>query len=196
MIALGIFVSFAARPAQEPAAFYYAFSEKIPLVRVPNKVILRYAKAPVQEQATTKLKGIAANARVKWQDARTATVTTATATELDNLLQAGATQAEVLTSNPVYALATAPTGEMGITDEFAVKFRPAASAQQIAALAKKTGSKVKWTVSGLSVLTVPKGGDALAAANLYQESGLVEFAHPNFLEEVVPYQTAYPTLPE
>jgi len=65
VIVLGIIVSFAARPAQEPVAFYYAFSEKIPLVRVPNKVTLRYANAPVREQATAKLRGMAATARVK-----------------------------------------------------------------------------------------------------------------------------------
>ncbi len=195
VIVLGIIVSFAARPAQEPVAFYYAFSEKIPLVRVPNKVTLRYANAPVREQATAKLRGMATTARVKWHDARTATVTTTTAMELNNLLQAGTEQADVVTSSPVYALAAAPTGEMGVTDEFAVKFRSTASADQVAALAKKTRSKVKWTVSGLSVLTVPKGGDALATANLYQESGLVEFAHPNFLEEVVLHQTAFPVYP-
>jgi len=84
---------------------------------------------------------------------------------------------------------------MVVTDEFAVKFRSVASADQVAALAKKTRSKVKWTVSGLSVLTVPKGSDALAIANLYQESGLVEFAHPNFLEEIVLHQTAFPIYP-
>lgn len=195
VIVLGIIVSFAARPAQEPVAFYYAFSEKIPLVRVPNKVTLRYANAPVQEQATAKLRGMAATARVKWHDARTATITTATAAELSNLLQAGKEQVDVITSSPVYALAAAPKGEMVVTDEFAVKFRSVASADQVAALAKKTRSKVKWTVSGLSVLTVPKGSDALAIANLYQESGLVEFAHPNFLEEIVLHQTAFPIYP-
>ena len=90
---------------------------------------------------------------------------------------------------PLYTLDSG--APMAITNEFGVKYLPTASTAQIAALAEKTGSTIVRSVgAGLVILSVPKGGNALATANLYQESGLVEFAHPNFLMDFVRHQTA------
>ena len=191
MIVLGSVVSFIVKPISSPN-FYYAFNKKVFIKQVPNKVIIRYTTPPAPEQALNAINKNVTGARIKWRDTRTAIITTTTTAELNNLLRAGIEQDNVLTSNPVYTLATGEGGDMGITDEFAVKFLSSTSAKQIADLIKRTQVKIKWTVSDISVLTVPKGGDALAIANLYQESGLVEFAHPNFLEEITLNQAVIP----
>jgi len=44
-------------------------------------------------------------------------------------------------------------------------------------------------------LQVPKDGDALNVANKYQESGVVEFAHPNFIIKIEKHQQVIPNDP-
>ena len=134
------------------------------------------------------VEALAVGNQVRWRNAKTAIVTTTTPSAATALLSQMRGQAEVLSTMPLYALDSG--APMAITNEFGVKYLPTASAAQIAALAEKTGSTVLRSVgAGLVILSVPKGGNALVTANLYQESGLVEFAHPNFLMDIVKHQT-------
>lgn len=60
---------------------------------------------------------------------------------------------------------------------------------------QKFGSTILKTTDTYQLLKVPKGADALDIANQYQESGLVEFSHPNFIVEIEKHQQVIPNDP-
>lgn len=170
------------------ATYYYSYSTKIPLYNVPDQVVVRYAEAPAYRQiATSTLQRVAAGSQVQWRDARTAIITTASSNGIASLLTMSTTHGDVLSSVPLYRFATGAS--FAVTEEFNVKFLPTTTKAQIAELARKTNSTAVWSpVPDVIVMRAPKGGNALTLANFYQESGLVEFAHPNFLGEGVGHQ--------
>ena len=186
---IGILASFIVRPSETAPTFYYSYNRKVPLFAAPNQVVITYATDQAQSRAGALVEALAVGNQVRWRNAKTAVVSTTTPSAATALLSKMLGQAEVLTTMPLYTLDSG--APMAITNEFGVKYPPTASTAQIAALAEKTGSTIVRSVgAGLVILSVPKGGNALATANLYQESGLVEFAHPNFLMDFVRHQTA------
>jgi subtilisin family serine protease len=188
-LALGLLASFVVHSTNDdPKAFYYAYSTKIPLFRTSDQVVIRYAAAPKSQQMVAAIiQKLAIGSRLQWQDDKTVIVATTDGLGLSALLGMSTIYKEVLTSQPLYKFASGAS--FAVTNEFNVKFLPKTTEEQIAALAERTGSTKLWSpVPGVSVMSVPKGGNALAIANLYQESGLVAFAHPNFLTEFIVHQ--------
>jgi subtilisin family serine protease len=95
-------------------------------------------------------------------------------------------QTDVKTCNPVYAINTGL--EMGVTDEFLVKFNENVAKTEIDKLHEKYGVEVVKTTDIYQLLKVPNGMDALQIANIYQETGLTRFCYPNFYSKVELHQ--------
>jgi hypothetical protein len=70
--------------------------------------------------------------------------------------------------------------EMLITDEFVVKFKKGIDSNQQKAIHEKHGANIIKVADTYLLMRVPRNVSALDIANQYQESDLVEFAHPNF----------------
>jgi subtilisin family serine protease len=85
--------------------------------------------------------------------------------------------------------------EMIITDEVLVRFKPKSEKIKQTELLKKFGLIILKTTDTYLLLKVPKGVDVLDVANQYQESGLVEFAQPNFIVEIEKHQQVIPNDP-
>ena len=134
-----------------------------------------------------------ANKPIEWKDDSTCIITLGI--DEKELLKAKILkQEDVKTCNPVYAINTGL--EMGVTDEFLVKFNENVAQTEIDKLHQKYGVKVIKTTDIYQLLKVPSGMDALQIANIYQETGLTHFSHPNFyskveLHQVIPNDTYF-----
>jgi subtilisin family serine protease len=95
-------------------------------------------------------------------------------------------QNDVKSCNTIYSIDTGL--EMGVTDEFLVKFNEDVSIIEIEDLNKRFGIEIIKTTDIYQLLKVPAGSDALEIANLYQESGLTRFSYPNFICEIKLHQ--------
>lgn len=169
---------------QQPR-FYYAYSEKVPLEEVANKIILRYNKnkGNDKEQVLSSL-GIT-NGSISWQDDSTCVIV-APLSKMGSAIDKARQLDDIKTINPIYSLNTGL--EMGVTDEFLVKFEENVTEKEIVAINEKYGVVVIKKTEIYQLLRVPDGADALEIANLYQETGLTRFSQPNFISEVELHQ--------
>jgi len=126
-----------------------------------------------------------ANKPIEWKDDSTFIISLGS-DEKELLKSKILNQTDVKTCNSVYAINTG--FEMGVTDEFLVKFNENVAKTEIDNLHKKYGVKVVKTTDLYQLLKVPDGTDALQIANMYQESGLTRFSHPNFYSKVELHQ--------
>ena len=178
---------------QEEQKFYYAFDEKISLMNVDNKFVVRYSHNVDKENASSGLRKTYDNSSLLWHDERTLVLTldskVNTKEVVDNIKQLS----DVASLQPLYKINTGL--EMIITDEFVVKFKANAKKADIQMINGKFGTTLVKETDTYLLLKVARGGDALDVANQYQESGLVEFSHPNFIIQVEKHQQVIPNDP-
>jgi hypothetical protein len=72
-----------------------------------------------------------------------------------------------------------------------VQFKKGVLQREIDEMHKRCQVEVKKIAELFQILSVPADLDPLETANAYQESGLVNFSHPNFISKVNP---SHPTL--
>ena len=165
--------------------FYYAYNEKIVLNELDNKLIVRYKQNKKSDKTKISLNQELGNKPIEWKDDSTCIISIGSE-EKKQLKAKILNQADVKTCNPVYAINTGL--ELGVTDEFLVKFNENVTQTEINKLHEKYGIEVVKTTDIYQLLKVQNGVDALRIANMYQESGLTRFSHPNFICEEELYQ--------
>jgi len=123
---------------------------------------------------------------MKWKDDSTCVIII-NPLKMNNVKSKILKQVDIKTLNVMYSINSGL--EMGVTDEFVVKFNKNVSQKEIDKLHKKYGVLVVKTTDIYQLLKVPNGIDALEVANKYQESGLTRFSHPNFICNVELHQS-------
>jgi subtilisin family serine protease len=178
---LSIFISTKSFSQSKERRYYYAFEEKIYLNEVDNKLI-----ASLQKEHAVDIKTLINGAGTEWQSDSICIITTDNS--LKEVLKESLLQAEGIKSvQPLYA--TDDGMEIGITDEFVVKFKTGVTQEQKDALSQKYRAVLKRETELYLLMSVPVSEDALNIANQYQLSGLVEYSHPNFTAKAVKHQT-------
>lgn len=165
--------------------FYYAYNEKIYLNELDNKLIVRYKQNKKSDKSKLSLYSELLDKQFEWKDDSTYIITIDASEKRyfrDKILK----QEDVKSCNPVYSINTG--FEMGVTDEFVVRFHENVLPKEIDKLHKKYEVVVVKTEDIYQLLKVPAGSDALEIANKYQESGLTRFSHPNFISDVELHQ--------
>jgi hypothetical protein len=160
--------------------FYYAYNVKVYLNELDNKVIVRYKQNKKSDKSMISLSSELSNKQIEWKDDSTCIITMDASEKgmfKDRILQ----QMDVKSCNPVFSINAVL--EMGVTDEFLVKFNENVSQTEIEKLHTKYGVIVVKTTELYQLIKVPDGQDALDIANKYQESGLTRFSHPNFISK-------------
>ena len=165
--------------------FYYAYSEKVPLEEMANKIILRYKKNKKNEKGQVLLSLGISDESISWKDDSTCVVVVPPS-KMSLTTNMARQLTDVKTLNPVYSLNSGL--EMGVTDEFLVKFNEKVTEKEIMELNEKHGVVVIKETEIYRLLKVPDGADALEIANLYQETGLTRFSQPNFISDVELHQ--------
>ena len=97
----------------------------------------------------------------------------------DNTIRELLTQADVISVQPMYK-GVKEKQEMAVTDEILVRFKPNTAKKDIDLTAKLLKLGLASEGELFYTFKVPKGANTLDAANAVMESGLAEFAHPNF----------------
>ena len=141
--------------------FYYAYNEKIQLDELDNKLIIRYKQNKKSDKGNISLKQELANKLIEWEDDSTCIISIGS-DEKEQLRAKILNQTDVKTCNPVYAINTGL--EMGVTDEFLVRFNENVAQTAIDKLHEKYGVKVVKTTDLYQLLKVPDGTDALQIA--------------------------------
>lgn len=163
--------------------FYYTFSEKVPLFIVDNKLIVKYQTPVNQAQMDSLLKTQDAGIQTQWYSQQTVALTLPSAQRQSVWIDVLNQRSDVKTVNPLYK--TQNGAELGVTDEILVQFQPTVSADQQKALHQKFGTIRADSNNVYQLLRVYKGADALQIANRYQESGLTQYAQPNFFMKLI-----------
>jgi subtilisin family serine protease len=163
--------------------FYYAYEKRIALEPLADKVVIR-----LKEGEPSKLNSLLSKSSLNSGDYTIETLGKKTfqlssaANTVSDLMNRMKDNRAIHTLQPVYT--TRGGAELGITDEIVVEFLAGITSKQKEKLHRSLGVTVKKSKKYYDVLSVAMHGDALAIANAYQESGLVKYAHPNFLVEV------------
>lgn len=162
--------------------FYYAFSNKKPLVAHGTKLAVRFTGAQPQAALRSRLGTLnVSQDRQKWQDGRTVIINAADETQQQDILRRFGADPDVVAASPLYLIDQKQ--EAVLTDEFMVQFADNANATFIDSLNKAYGvTVIKHSLYYL--LRVPVRADVLAIANAYYETGRAKFSHPNFLMQI------------
>ncbi|MEJ7780725.1 MAG: S8 family serine peptidase [Daejeonella sp.] len=170
----------------QASAFYYAFEEKISISPLESKVIIKYAAAKDRKNTASLIQGIEKNVEMSWQDDQVLIIDAKSESAKERIKERLLVETDILSIHPVFK--TSKGLELGLTDEFVLKFKPSVSQAQISALNKQYNVTIIKSSEVYQLARVKKGVDALEVANKYQESGLVIFSHPNFIAQIEKHQ--------
>jgi subtilisin family serine protease len=156
--------------------YYYAYDEKMYLNEIENKFMVGFKKDDIAN-----IKSLINTVEVEFTNDSICILT------LDNL-QTKELRKTLLQTNGVKSVqpmyVTDDGLEMGMTDEFVVKFKSDISRQQKDEWIKKHPAVLKQETELYLIMSVSVDQDALEMANRYQLSGLVEYSHPNFIAKI------------
>jgi subtilisin family serine protease len=150
-----------------------------------NKIIVRYKDNKNSDKQKVSLYSELLDKKFEWSDDSTCIILV-DPKEKDDLLNKVINQQDVKTCNPVYNLNTG--FEMGVTDEFVVKYVKNADKDQIGKFIDQHKLKIAKISESFVLFKVPDKGDALEIANKFQETGLTIFSHPNFISKIETFQ--------
>lgn len=168
--------------------FFYAYSEKIPLSEVNNKLIIQYKTNKRSESGTfLSLFPEIQEHNLIWRDDSTLVIETPLS--IRQQIKAEMNRREdVAICNSVYK--TKDGAEMAVTDRFIFKLKEGASIESLYKLNSEFNVDVAKAADHYFILKVQPNNDVLEIANKYFESGLAEFSHPDFFAEIIFHQAA------
>jgi len=166
--------------------FYYAFSEKVHLVKNENTLLVKYKSGFDRNKEEKFVKESTSGVKIKWLNKYLAEISTETLNSIEELNKKFKIKDEVVFSNPLHSLEDGLI--MGVTDEILIQFLPGVSDEKQKELHRQFKTKLVKTTNIYNKLIVPKGESALKIANAYYETSLVEFATPNFISKPVFFQ--------
>jgi subtilisin family serine protease len=170
--------------SQTERKFYYSCDEKIFIDEVDNKFVIAYNAAGFSDIKSILLNDFKIK-DVEWQHSNNICIVTIDASQQSIFKETLLKQKDVKSVQPLYV---AERLEMCLTDEFVVTFNADVTQKEMDKLNRRYHVSVKQITDLYQLLSVPAGVDALEIANAYQESGLVEYSHPNFIAKIDKHQ--------
>jgi len=161
--------------------YYYSFNEKIYLDVVENKIVISFNKNNFSN-IENYLKQKVNIQEIEFHQENTSCIITTDVTNANTLIKDLSMQAGIKTVKPMYLACGGY--EFGITDKIIMKFLPHITQQEIDNINTKYNVEVIYLDDVYQYISVPAGADALDVANAYQESGLVDYSHPDFIAKI------------
>jgi len=194
MLLLGISLFILSPTTSEEERFYYAFDEKVPLIIKSNAILVKYVEGTEKTQIEESVSRLTKDYTIKWHGTLAAEITVSSQKLADELVNKLKQDYAVYTCQPFYTLKDGLN--MGVTDEILVRFLPVVDENQKKELQEFFGLSLIKTTKRYQKYRVQKGADALEIANRIYESGLVEFATPNFISygelcQIIPNDTYF-----
>ncbi|MFO7851089.1 MAG: S8 family serine peptidase [Bacteroidota bacterium] len=168
--------------------FYYAYNKRIELIPLKHKIIVKYKEIKDSSYLASFINTnvFPDEFLINPIDYQSYYITLKPEARIVDFINIFRESDEILSINPVYV--TRSGNQKGVIDEILVLFHKNISEKQKYELHSKFGVGVKKSLKSLDFLIVPPKEDAIEIANQYQESGMVEFAHPNFISEIEFFQ--------
>lgn len=168
--------------------FYYAYDEKIFLSEIEDKIIVQFTtnKKSNSRFLLSEFPDLKEE-EIVWKNDSTIVLKTR-ATERVKIQKDLGNREDVASINPLYK--SVEGLEMGFTDRFIIELKDNVSIKALQKLNTENKVEVIKANEHYLLLKVPKGVDALSIANLYYESGLVYYSHPDFYADIAIHQAA------
>ena len=166
--------------------FYYAYDEKVYINESENKLIVRFKNSKKKDKIKISTSEDFKDKLLQWKDDSTYVVTLSNESEKLVFKNKLKSQIDVKSCNEIYSIDTGL--ELGVTDEFLVKFKANISQKEIEKLHQIYNVEIIKTTKIYQLLKVDINLSALEIANAYQESGLVRFSQPNFISDIELHQ--------
>lgn len=106
----------------QASTYYYAFDEKITISLHENKIIIKYSVVKDHRNTATLIHSIEKDAELNWQDDKIVIVDAKTGVAKEKIKERLLAETDVLSIQPVFK--TSKGLELGLTDEFVLKFKP------------------------------------------------------------------------
>lgn len=142
---------------------------------------MRFSENQAKDELRDRIKSLPDVAGQEWPDDRTVILTAVDSDAQPDLLDSFFEADDVVSVHPIYTVGQHGL-EVGITDEFLVRFSDDVSTADIDRLNDKHQVTVVKKDS-YYLLRVSSKEDALEEANAYYETGLVRFSDPNFISK-------------
>ncbi|MEZ4870188.1 MAG: S8 family serine peptidase [Caldilineaceae bacterium] len=166
------------------ATYYYANGQRVPLVRDPQVLALKVS--PGREELSPEALDVIRT----FKDREMLTIPQYGIKVYDTSIQERAirvlrNEAAVEMVTPAFRQTPQSPDLIFVTNRIVVQFKAEVSQEQIQATNAQYGAeiveKLSYAPNGY-ILQLPKAEDVIATANAYYESGLTEFAHPDFIK--------------
>ncbi|MCD4724783.1 MAG: hypothetical protein K8R63_08060, partial [Bacteroidales bacterium] len=174
-----LMIVFSCTTTDKGELFYYGTTEKVMLSVPGNKIIVKFSPEMDMKDILQKLEPYGKEEGVYEQ---VFIVTLRDPEGLEKSLENLKKDDGVISANPVYL--TNDKQEMGVTDEICLQFNKEANDDEKKEMLDKFKavelSRTQPWEKYFAIISVGKDRNALEVANNIKESGLVNFAHPNF----------------
>ena len=174
-----LMIVFSCTTTDKGELFYYGTTEKVMLSVPGNKIIVKFSPEMDMKDILQKLEPYGKEEGVYEQ---VFIVTLRDPEGLEKSLENLKKDDGVISANPVYL--TNDKQEMGVTDEICLQFNKEANDNEKKEMLDKFKavelSRTQPWEKYFAIISVGKDWNALEVANNIKESGLVNFAHPNF----------------
>ncbi len=175
---------------QKDEKFYYSFNKRIMLSEVDTKLVIRFSEGEKRTTSSSSLTELFSGAKQDWLDERTVVIESESNSKRDKMMLDLRNSSKVIVMHPIYKIKTGL--EMAMTDEFVVRFKKGIQKDSQNKLHISHGVSIEKITDAYQLLKVSQGMDVLETANAYQQSGLVEYSHPNFHARAEKYQQVIP----
>jgi subtilisin family serine protease len=173
--------------------FFYSRDIKINVSIVPDMIVVvkksGYSTDALTKWIKTKTLPARVVTQIKEYDKMRTVISTKGAT-LDSIVSAIKENSSLHVVSPVYR--TDDGEELIPTEEIIIQFKKEILGNRITTILRERKLNVVRTKKGVAnyyVLKIPAGGDPLEIANRLSESGVAEWAQPNFIPKLVKPQT-------
>jgi subtilisin family serine protease len=167
--------------------YYYAYNEKVYIEESENKLIIRYKNNKEKDKEKISSSSEFKGKVIKWKDDSTYVITLSNKSEKILFKNRLENRSDIKFCNEIYSIYSGL--ELGITNEFLVKFNEGVSKTEIKELHEKYNVKIIKSTKIYQLLKVDLISNVLEVANAYQESGLTRFSQPNFISDIDLHQT-------
>lgn len=163
--------------------YYYSFNDKIYIKTIDGKFLVQFTTEEQVNKEVVRLQLLFNKTEIERKDRFSLILKNTDLTKNEDLKDQLKKSSGLRFIKPIYSLIDEDL-ELIATNEIIVKFKDNISKEKMDSIKMFYSLKIKTKNKVYDLYVAPDDSDVLEIANKYQESGLVEFAHPNFTAKI------------
>jgi hypothetical protein len=162
--------------------FYYGFDEKIEIIRIDEKVLVKTKPSVIKDQYDQAIKKRAVGIKIEWQGDNLCKIGFPSSEIASKIIKELFEDSETVCVRNCYRLIDG--FEFGLSDEILVKFKKSVGESERENIMKKFELQKSKSTRMYEKYCLTKDKDIIRVANELYESGLFEFAYPNLISKI------------